>query len=76
MRQSWTETELSEHWLILPDERKLLQDKMEKHRLAFASMLKYLQYTGRFPEDLAEVPKVGTNIEIYHNFDLSKSFII
>jgi len=59
MRQSWTKEELTEHWSLLPDERRLLHDKMEKHQLVFTCMLKFFQYTGRFPEDLAEFPKAS-----------------
>lgn len=61
MRQSWTTEELTEHWSLLPDERRLLHDKMEKHKLIFAVMLKSFQYMGRFPEDLTKFPKVIVN---------------
>ncbi len=58
MRQSWTEKELVEYWSLLPDERRLLHDKMGKHKLVFAGLLKFFQYAGRFPEGITEFPKV------------------
>jgi len=58
MRQSWTKEELAEHWSLLPDECRLLHDKSEKYQLAIAAIMKFFQYTGRFPEDWAEFPKV------------------
>lgn len=61
MRQSWTKEELTEHWSLLPDERRLLHDKMVKHQLVFAIMLKFFQYMGKFPENFAEIPKVIVN---------------
>jgi TnpA family transposase len=61
MRQSWSEEELAEHWSLLPDERRLLGKKINKNRLIFAMMLKFFQYTGRFPEDLATFPKIIIN---------------
>lgn len=61
MRQSWTEEELVEHWSILPDERRLFCKKTDSNRLAFITMLKFFQYTGRFFENLAEVPKIVIN---------------
>ena len=58
MKQSWTKEELAEHWSILPDERKLFCKKADLNRLAFITMLKIFQYTGRFFENLSEVPKI------------------
>lgn len=66
MRQSWTTEELIEHWSLLPDERRLLHDKMEKHKLIFAIMLKSFQYMGRFPEDLTKLPKIIVNYLAAH----------
>ena len=66
MKQSWSKAELTEHWSVLPDERKLLHDKMAKHRLIFTCLLKFFQYTGRFPENLAELPKVVVNYLAAH----------
>ena len=58
MKQSWTKEELAEHWSILPDERRLFCKKTDLNRLAFITMVKFFQYTGRFFESLAEVPKI------------------
>ncbi|MEI8055607.1 MAG: Tn3 family transposase [bacterium] len=74
MRQSWTKEELVEHWSLLPDERRLLHDKMGKHQLVFAIMLKFFQYAGRFPEDLAEFPKAVVNY-LVANLSLSAKSI-
>ena len=84
MKQSWAKTELEAHWLLLPDEYRLLHEKMEKHRLAFAIMLKYLQYTGRFPEKFTEVPstvinflaeQLNLNVDVINHYELEERIV-
>lgn len=59
MQVHWTKIELEELWFVEDSERqKLLPGKSQEQRLAVIALLKFYQLTGRFPENLREVPEV------------------
>lgn len=52
MKKSWTEEELLENYMLLPNERHLvLSKKTNANRLGFAALLKYFQKEARFPSE-------------------------
>ena len=57
MKLLWPETELAENFTISSEEHKLLENKTPAGKLCFAIHLKLIQYQGRFPKILNEVPK-------------------
>ena len=57
MKHFWTEEDLIEHFTISDEERKLLSKKPSSGKVAFAVLLKFYQYEGRFPSRKVEVPK-------------------
>ncbi len=56
MRCRLSPEELDLHWIILPEEQKLLRNKAGIPRLGFAALLKFFQRESRFPEDPREIP--------------------
>lgn len=57
MKRNWTDAELSDHWGLAFEERKLLVNKHGGTRLGFALLLKFFQIEGRFPGSSWEIPK-------------------
>lgn len=56
MKQRWTEEDLVACWLLLPAERKIIENKRGVTRLGFALLLKFFQLKGRFPSGPQEIP--------------------
>ncbi len=58
MKHDWNADELTEHWALLPGEKRLLAHKSGATRLGFAVWLKFFQHEGRFPQQRQDVPGV------------------
>jgi NAD(P)-dependent dehydrogenase (short-subunit alcohol dehydrogenase family) len=58
MKRQWYTEELSEYWMLQPQEQKLLLGKTDSNRLAFILLLKFFQHEGCFPHQRQEIPKV------------------
>lgn len=65
-------------WTLLPSEAALLANKAGPTRLGFAVLLKFFQYTARFPLSMQEVPttavayiarQVGVPAEEFSRYD-------
>ena len=56
MKQNWDLDGLIEFWTLLPNERELLEPKMGVNRLIFALLLKFFQYTHKFPDSPLDIP--------------------
>lgn len=57
MKTDWIQEELIEVFTLSPDELKLLENRPPSGQIGFSVLLKFLQYEGRFPYSLSEVPK-------------------
>lgn len=57
MKRQWDAEELVEHFTLLPEEMKLLENKSEENRLGFAVLLKFFQMEAKFPHKAQFVPK-------------------
>ncbi|GAX90446.1 DUF4158 domain-containing protein [Effusibacillus lacus] len=57
MKRNWELDELIEHFTILPNEMKLIENKTGETKIGFAVLLKFFQYEARFPTQKYEVPK-------------------
>lgn len=49
MKRNWDLDELIEHFTILPNEMKLIENKTAETRIGFAVLLKFFQNETRFP---------------------------
>jgi Transposase and inactivated derivatives, TnpA family len=58
MKKNWELDELIEHFTIMPNEMRLIENKTGETRLGFAVLLKFFQHEARFPGHKYEVPKV------------------
>lgn len=58
MKRNWEIDELIEHFTILPNEMKLIENKTGETKIGFAVLLKFFQNEARFPTHKHEVPKV------------------
>jgi len=52
-----TSDQLTENWLLLPDERPLLTNRMPHGRIGVALLLKFFQEKGHFPDKREDIPK-------------------
>ncbi|MDR3631061.1 MAG: DUF4158 domain-containing protein [Desulfocapsaceae bacterium] len=52
-----TSDQFAENWLLLPDERPLLTNRMPHGRLGVALLLKFFQEMGYFPDKRGDIPK-------------------
>lgn len=57
MKRNWELDELIEHFTILPNEMKLVENKSAENKIGFAVLLKFFQNEARFPAHPFEVPK-------------------
>ncbi|WP_240422131.1 Tn3 family transposase [Paenibacillus periandrae] len=57
MKRNWELDELIEHFTILPNEMRLIENKTGETRIGFALLLKFFQNEARFPTHKYEVPK-------------------
>lgn len=57
MKRNLELDELIEHFTILPNEMKLVENKMGENKIGFAVLLKFFQNEARFPTHKHEVPK-------------------
>lgn len=57
MKRNWELDELIEHFTILPNEMKLVENKLAENKIGFAVLLKFFQNEARFPTHKFEVPK-------------------
>lgn len=80
MKRQWTQDELAEHWTLLPDELKLLANKIGATRLGFSLLHKTFAYQGRFPRHVHELPgaviahvaqQVGVPAELHRRYEWS-----
>ena len=58
MKQVWTDAELSRHWILSHDDRKILKSKTTLSRLALVLQLKHYQLYARFPNQLSDIAPV------------------
>ncbi len=57
MKRCWTDDELLQHFTLRLDELALISSSTTDHnRLGFAVLLKYFEYSGRFPENRSLIP--------------------
>ncbi|MDP1512066.1 hypothetical protein Q8I65_17965 [Paenibacillus ottowii] len=49
MKRNWELDELIEHFTILPNEMRLIENKTGETRIGFAVLLKFFQNEARFP---------------------------
>lgn len=57
MKRNWELDELIEHYTILPNEMRLIENKTGETRIGFAVLLKFFQNEARFPTHKYEVSK-------------------
>lgn len=57
VKRNWELDELIEHFTILPNEMKLIENKTGETRIGFAVLFKFFQNEARFPTHKFEVPK-------------------
>lgn len=57
MKRNWELDELIEQFTILPNEMKLVENKLAENKIGFAVLLKFFQNEARFPTYKFEVPK-------------------
>ena len=57
MKRNWELDELIEHFTILPNEMRLIENKTGETRIGFAVLFKFFQNEARFPTHKYEVPK-------------------
>lgn len=57
MKQNWELDELIEHFTILPNEMRLIENKTGETKIGFAILLKFFQNEARFPTHKYEVSK-------------------
>lgn len=57
MKRNWELDELIEHFTILPNEMRLIENKQSENKIGFAVLLKFFQNDSRFPSQKFEVPK-------------------
>ena len=58
IKQNWEAEELIENWTLLPQELKLVRNKVGGNQIGFALLLKYFQLYARFPDSSEEIPKI------------------
>ena len=61
MKHSWREEELIEYFTLSSSELKYLENKTPAGRIGFSILIKFMQYEGRFPSFLNEIPKSVIN---------------
>lgn len=80
MKRNWELDELIEHFTILPNEMRLVENKQGENKIGFAVLLKFFQNEARFPSQKFEVPKpvisyIGKQFfsepELYAQYDLN-----
>lgn len=84
MKRQWETEELIEQFTLMPSELDLLPDEITNatahNRLGFATLLKFFQVEGRFPQHTGEVPKavvtfiaqqLNLSEEDYHQYQWS-----
>ncbi|WP_339167699.1 Tn3 family transposase [Brevibacillus sp. FSL L8-0520] len=78
MKRNWELDELIEHFTILPNEMKLIENKTGETRIGFAVLFKFFQNEARFPTHKFEVPKaviayiakqIFSDPELYARYD-------
>ena len=57
MKHNWHPEELSEHWTVSVEEKRLARRKRHPLQLGYVVLLKFFQYQGRFPKSAREVPR-------------------
>jgi hypothetical protein len=80
MKHNWHPEELSEHWTVSVEEKRLARRKRLPLQLGYVVLLKFFQYQGRFPKSAREVPRriikhIANQLEIasanWSNYDWS-----
>lgn len=78
MKRNWELDELIEHFTILPNEMKLIENKTGETRIGFEVLFKFFQKKARFPTHKFEVPKaviayiakqIFSDPELYTKYD-------
>lgn len=85
MKQNWELDELIEFWTLLPAEREFLEHKIGVNRLIFAVLLKFFQYTHKFPDSSQDLPssvikylapQVNIQFDEYYNYQWQQRSIM
>ena len=58
VKPNWDTEELIEHWTLLPQELKLVENKVGGNKIGFALLLKYFQIFASFPNNCSSIPKI------------------
>jgi len=56
LKKNWQTEELIENWTLIPQELKLLTNKIGGNKIGFAIILKYFQLRARFPDTSEQIP--------------------
>jgi hypothetical protein len=79
MKRTWDEQELVEHWTLFEPEAALLANRTGTGKLAAAVLLKFFQFSGRFPRYHRDVPapvldflakQLGIEPAVWFDYDL------
>ena len=57
VKQHWEEEELIENWTLVPQELKLVKNKLGGNQIGFALLLKHFQLFARFPDSQSSIPQ-------------------
>ena len=58
MKHNWHPEELSEHWTVSVEEKRLARRKRLPLQLGYVVLLKFFQYQGRFPKSARKMPRL------------------
>lgn len=72
VKQHWEEEELIENWTLVPQELKLVKNKLGGNQIGFALLLKHFQLFARFPDSKSSIPQTIISY-IAHQINVSES---
>ncbi len=72
VKQHWEEEELIENWTLVPQELKLVRNKLGGNQIGFALLLKHFQLFARFPDSQSSIPQTIISY-IAHQINVSES---
>ena len=72
VKPHWEEEELIENWTLVPQELKLVRNKLGGNQIGFALLLKHFQLFARFPNSQSSIPQTIISY-IAHQINVSES---
>ena len=72
VKPHWEEEELIENWTLVPQELKLVRNKLGGNQIGFALLLKHFQLFARFPDSQSSIPQTIISY-IAHQINVSES---